>query len=136
MLSFYALAIFFFLSVVVIYLSPKRWHTLLILFLGLMTAFIDMQTTEVSFSILLLLAFGFFLGFTKPSMPLRTALLLAVWLPLMAFARLAVLGTSSAILSEGIGSFVAFIPSIGGSFLGALIRKHSEKSPSSRDALI
>jgi hypothetical protein len=136
MTSFYSLVFFFVISVGLMYLSPKRWHGLLTVFLGLITAFIDVQSSEVSFSILLLLAFGFFLGFAKSTMPLKTGFLLAAWLPLVTFAHLAVFGKDSAYLSEGVGSFIAFIPAIGGSYLGAFIRKYSEDSSQSSDALI
>jgi hypothetical protein len=136
MTSFYALVFFFFVSVVLMYFTPKRWHSLLTVFLGLVTAFIDVQSSEVSFSILLLLAFSFFLGFTKPAIPLRTALLFAVWLPLAAFMHLALLGSNSAFLAEGVGSFIAFIPALGGSYLGAFIRRHSEDSLLTPDAIV
>lgn len=126
--SFYSLVMFFFISVVLTYIFPKRWHILLTVLLGLITAFIDVRSSEVSFSILLLLAFSFFLGFSKATMPLRVAFLLAVWIPLSAFVRLALFGPSNALLTEGVGSFVAFIPAIIGSYLGAFIRKHSESS--------
>ncbi len=134
--SFYILVLFFFMSVVLIYLSPKRWHTLLTVFLGLVTAFIDAQSSEVSFSILLLLAFGFFLGFTKMGVSLRTGFLLAVWLPLIVIVHSAFLGKYSVFLSEGFGSLIAFIPAIGGSCLGDFKRSHSGDSLPTRDALI
>jgi len=136
MVSFYFLVSFFFASVVFVYVSPNRWHILLTIFLGLVTAFIEVQSYEVSFSVLLLLAFGFFLGFTKPATPFRTASLFAIWLPLMTFFHLAMTGSKSSFVSAGVGSFVAFIPAVGGSYLGALIRKHSADTTLNRDALI
>ena len=136
MTSFYALVFFFVLSVILIYLSPKRWHGLLTVFLGLLTACIDVQSSEVSFTILLVISFGFFLGFTKPSTPLRTGFLLTVWLPLAAFVHLVAQGNESAFLTEGVGTFIAFIPAIGGSYLGALIRNHAETSTQVKDVLI
>lgn len=99
---------------------------LLTLFVGLSIAFIDVQSSEVSFTILLLLAFGFFLGFTQSAKPLRTALLLAIWVPVAGFIHLGVLYQVSGYFIREIGSLISFIPAIAGSYLGAFIRKGSE----------
>jgi hypothetical protein len=136
MTSFYTLVLFFLASVVLIYFSPKRWHGLFTIFIGLLTAFIDAQSSEVSFSILLLISFGFFLGFTKPSLPLRTGLLLGVWLPSVALIHQAILGSGSSFFTEGVLAFVAFIPAIAGSYLGALTRKRGHVLRETADPVI
>ena len=126
MTSFYSLVLFFFASVVLLYFDPKRWHGLLTVFFGLLIAFIDLQSSDVSFSILLLISLGFFLGFTKTSSSFRTGILLGVWLPVAAMIHQIVLGDKSTFFSEGVVAFVALVPSIAGSYLGASVRKHSQ----------
>jgi len=136
MTSFYSIVLFFFATVVLIYFSPKRWHDSLTFFLGLVTAFIDTQSTEVSFTILLLLAFGFFLGFAKPGTPLRTGILLVVWMPVFTFVHSALVTRGSSLFNDALISFFASLPALGGTFLGALVRKHSRGFPQFNDALI
>jgi hypothetical protein len=128
MLSFYSLVFLFVLFVVLLSLDTKRWHVLMTIFLGIVTAIIDTHSNEVSFSILLLLAFGFFLGFTHPSKPMRTALLLGAWVPCATVISTVVLHKPSLFWAEGIGSFVALVPSFLGAYLGVLVRKYSRGS--------
>jgi len=127
-ISFYALVVLFFVSVILLYRSPARWHILLTIFLGFITAFIDAHSSEVSFSLLLLLSFGFFLGFMKPTRPFRTALLFSIWLPVTALIHIGIIGTYTVFFNEGVGSLLAIIPALGGSYLGSFIRKNSENS--------
>lgn len=128
MAGFYVLGLCFIGTVVLLYLFPEFWHVLLSVFLGLTVAYIDVHSTEVSLSILLLLAFAFFLGYLQPAKPIQTALLFAVWLPLAGIVHLTVIGNYSGLLSEGIGSFIGFIPATVGSYLGAFVRMHSVDS--------
>jgi hypothetical protein len=83
----------------------------------------------------LLLSFGFFLGFMKPARPFRTALLFSVWVPVTALIHIGVIGTYSGLFNEGVGSLLAIIPALGGSYFGSFIRKNSESPFLAGDAL-
>jgi hypothetical protein len=126
--SFYALVLLFASFVVLISMNGRRWHILLTVFTGIVIGIIDMQSSEVSFSIVLLIGFGFFLGFINPSRLLRTALLLGIWVPIGALISMIVLNRPSTFWSEGVGSLVALLPSLMGTYFGVLVRKHSRNS--------
>ena len=65
-IAFHTIVLFLPFSMMILYRRPKSWNSIFALFLGLVVAFIDLQTDEVQFPSLLLLAFGFFLGFAQP----------------------------------------------------------------------
>ncbi len=86
--GFHTLVLYLPVAALILYIRPKAWHYLLTLFLGLLIAFIDLQTDEVQLPALLLLTFGFFLGFAESARPWRWAAILGVWVPLIHFLRI------------------------------------------------
>ncbi|HZV12123.1 MAG TPA: hypothetical protein VFA55_02835 [Candidatus Kapabacteria bacterium] len=134
-ISFYMLAAFFVLAVFLIYKKPHLWHYMLAAFLGLLTGYIDAHSSEVHLSVLLLLSFGFFLGFSKPEKPWLMILLLALWVPVFAFAKIVLTGAGNTIIAEGVGSFLCFIPATIGVYIGKAIHSAiSRGKPAVHDA--
>jgi len=126
--GFYALAVFLPLSVILLYVQPGLWHNLFISFLGMLTGYLDVNSHEVQFTVLLLLVFGFFSGFSDSKRSWICALLLAVWVPLFAFLRILVERSYGAIVPEGFGSFLAFLPAFAGVYLGVGVRTASKRN--------
>ena len=91
------------------------------LFLGWLTGFINLSTSEPQFPVLLLLAFGFFLGFTTPKSVWKQALVLGLFVPLSQFIWIGVTHQNELFLSDGVGSLISFIPAFGGAYLGKFI---------------
>ena len=67
MVWFHTLVLFLPLSMFLLYRWPSLWHHLLAIFLGIITGLIDLRSDEVQFPALLLIIFGFFLGFSQPT---------------------------------------------------------------------
>ena len=116
-----SLFIIFVAGVVVVYFRPNRFGIVASLFLGWLTGFINLGTTEPQFIVLLLLAFGFFLGFTAPGSVGKQALLLGLFVPLSQFIWIGVTHQHELLLSDGVGSLLAFLPASGGAYLGKFI---------------
>ena len=126
--AFYSLALFVPLALVLMYIRPQLWPWLFAIFLGMLTAWLDAGASEVLPIILLLFAFGAFLGFARPEKPWRWALLLGIWVPL-GWLLAAALGIRDWKKIELIGAAVPFIPALAGSYLGALVHRAGEKVP-------
>ena len=126
---FHALVLFLPLSMFLLYKWPKLWHHLLAVFLGLIIAIIDLHSDEVQFSVLMLLAFGFFLGFDEPSRAWRWGMLLAIWIPVMHLASTIVKGSYENFWNEAIFSFIAIVPALIGAYAGRFIRNKRQAKP-------
>jgi hypothetical protein len=118
---FHALALFLPMSMFLLYKWPKLWHHLLALFLGILIAVVDIKTDDVQLPALFLLAFGFFLGFSEPKKPWRWAIILAVWIPFVGFAKLILEGAGYRLIWECAPSLMAFLPALIGAYAGALL---------------
>jgi MFS family permease len=98
--------------------------TALALVLGLAVGWLDLHATEVTVTILGLLASGLLLGFLQPVAAWRWALLLALGLPVMAAFGLQVrLETPEPIRLDPRVALVALAFALSGSYLGALVRR-------------
>lgn len=120
-IGFNSLVVIFLAGVVVVYFRPNQFGMMASLFLGWLTGFINLSTSEPQFPVLLLLAFGFFLGFTTPKSAWKQAMLLGVFVPLSQFIWIVVTHQSDLFLSDGVGSLIAFVPAFGGTYLGKII---------------
>ena len=120
MLVFYALVFFIPLALFMMYVRPHLWNLLFALFLGILTGWIDSNANEVQLAVLMLLAFGAFLGFAEPRRAWRWAVLLAMWIPLFAITG-AVVGVKPFTVNETLGSLIAFVPALVGVYAGAFV---------------
>ena len=120
-IGFNSLAVIFLVGVVVVYFRPNQFGMMASLFLGWLTGFINLGTSEPQFPVLLLLAFGFFLGFTTPKGVWKQAITLGLFVPLSQFIWIGATHQNGLLLSDGVGSLVAFLPAFGGAYLGKFI---------------
>jgi hypothetical protein len=120
-IGFHTLALYLPVAALVLYLRPAMVHHIMALFLGLLTAFIDHHGDEVTFTVLLLLSFGFFLGFSQPSRVWRWAVLISLWVPITAILMIFVEGRNAVFLKDGIASGIALVPAFVGAYGGLFI---------------
>jgi len=119
--GFNMLFVIFLAGVVITYFRPNRFGTMASLFLGWLAGFVDLNSTEPQFVVLLLLAFGFFIGFVTPQKVWKHALLLGAFVPLGQFMWIIATDHWGTIVPEGFGALIAFLPAFGGSYLGQFI---------------
>ena len=101
--------------------------TALALALGLGIGWLDLHTTEVTVTIVALLACGLLLGLLQPAAAWRWALLLALGLPIMeGFGRLTGMRTAEPIRLDPRVALVALAFALVGSYAGAMIRRGVE----------
>ena len=117
-IGFNALFVIFVAGIVVVYLRPRHFVTVMSVFLGWLTGFINLSTSEVQFPILLLLAFGFFLGFTHPKGFLKHSLILGVFVPVSQVVWIMMMHREDAFVMEGLASLFAFVPAFVGTYGG------------------
>lgn len=133
--TFHTVALLLLVSMFLVSRRPERLHYLLAAVLGIVTGFIDLHADDVQVTVLLLLVFGYFVGFARPRRAWQLGILLGMWVPLFAIMRVVALGESDRMMPEGLGSLLSLIPAFGGVYLGAAIRritKHREAaSPAS-----
>ena len=127
-IGFHTLVIFLPVAALILYIWPQAWHYLLTLFLGLLIAFIDLQTDEVQFPALLLLTFGFFFGFAESRGAWRWAVILGVCLPLAHLLRIVIEGDGERVVTEGAGSLLALVFAFLGTYAGVAIRSAVTRS--------
>jgi hypothetical protein len=120
-IGFNSLVVIFLAGVVVVYLRPNLFGMMASLFLGWLTGFINLSTSEPQFPVLLLLAFGFFLGFTTPKSVWKQAIVLGLFVPLSQFIWIEVTNQNELFFSDGVGSLISFLPAFGGVYLGKFI---------------
>jgi hypothetical protein len=105
---------------VVLWFRPRSWLSLLGLFWGMLTAYIDLQSHQAQLPALMLLAGGFFLGFARPTGLWRWALLVGAWVPALALVRWALAAAAGDFPFYPGGSFLALVPALVGAAGGAL----------------
>ena len=122
------------ISMILIFKWPWLWQYLLALFLGIVTAIIDLGTDEVQLSVLLLLVFGFFLGFNQPKSAWHMAMLLGIWIPIFRLIDIFLSQGSHKLVPEGFGPFLAVVPALIGAYGGVFLQTTVERKgkPSSR----
>ena len=119
--GFNGLVLVFLAGVVVAYFRPAQFALTTSLFLGWLTAFINLNSSEPQFPVLLLLSFGFFIGFVVHHNVWKYALVLGMFVPISQFVWLAATRQTDLLLPDGAGSFIALIPAFGGVYLGKFV---------------
>src|SRR5512140_3503620 len=122
--SFNTMALLLPVCMFVLYKKPKYWHTTLTLFLGFLVGFIDLESDEVILPVLLLLAFGFFIGFSNREYAWAYALMIAVWVPVGAFIHLWLQPEPARGLQEGFGACISFLPAFLGVYSGVFVHRN------------
>ncbi len=135
-IGFNMLVVIFVAGVVVVYFRPNQFGMMASLFLGWLTGFINLSTSEAQFPVLLLLAFGFFLGFTTPKSVWRQAVALGLFVPLSQFVWIGVTHQNELFFSDGVGSLISFFPAFGGVYLGKFIAGVDRSQQDSVNGLI
>ena len=125
--GFNGLVLLFLAGVVVAYFRPAQFGLMTSLFLGCLTAFVNLNSSEPQFPVLLLLSFGFFIGFVVHDHVWKYALVLGIFVPVSQFIWLTASHQADLLLPDGAGSFIALIPSFGGVYLGKLVA-HSQET--------
>ncbi len=123
---FNSLLLFVFLSAIALWRKPSLWLYLFTLFLGFIVGWLDLKTTEVSSSVLMLLTFGFFAGFAQPRRAWLWGLFLGIWVPVLSFIA-ANLRVTSPTSTELVTSFLALVFSLAGAFAGAVVRRFAAR---------
>ena len=80
--GFNGLVLVFLAGVVVAYFRPAQFALTTSLFLGWLTAFVNLNSSEPQFPVLLLLSFGFFIGFVVHHNVWKYALVLGMFVPI------------------------------------------------------
>ena len=122
LIGFHSLVAFLPVSVFLLYKWPRMWHHLLALFLGFLAGFLDSNSDDPQFAVLLLLVFGFFLGFAQSERPWRWALMLGMWVPVFQFFRVAIENTGTQLVLEVVFSLAVFVPAFLGTYWGSAVR--------------
>ena len=135
MVGFHTLVAFLPIAIFVIYKRPHLWHYMLALFLGMLTGFLDAHTDNLQFIVFLPIAFGFFLGFAKPEGSWRMIPMLALWVPLIEFAKSAV-GLNATMMNDVVPSFLVLIPTAIGLYIGKAVHSAVAGNRSTIDTII
>lgn len=114
--------------ILVAYLRPALLGWCMAFYLGLLTGFINLESNEVQFPVMLLLAFGFFMGFQIREHVVWLPVVLAVWVPAGQFIRLALDPASGSILGDGLASLAAFVPAAFGTAMGWGVRRFARSA--------
>ena len=106
---------------------PRLWHLLLALYRGLLVGLTDLRTDDPQLPVLLLITFGFFLGFAQPKAAWRWALILGLWIPVLGLiARTA--DVTNAQFSDVLLSLIALVPTLVGVYAGVFVGRLSSRS--------
>jgi hypothetical protein len=126
-ISFHIVALLLFGSMLLLSRRPALLYQLLAAVLGLVAALIDVNSDDVQVTVLLLLVFGYFLGFARRTETWQLGILLGMWVPLFAMIRAYTLGGTGHFIPEGVGSLLSLVPAFVGVFLGAAIRRMADR---------
>ncbi|HTR81984.1 MAG TPA: hypothetical protein VMM58_10175 [Bacteroidota bacterium] len=127
-IGFNSLAVIFLAAIIIIYLRPGQFGIMASVFLGWLTGFINLGSTEAQFPVLLLLAFGFFIGFITQKKVWKYAFILGAFVPLSEIVSIAVLHPDASWFADGAGSLIAFVPAFMGVYLGKFIAPSQHSS--------
>lgn len=117
---FNSFVLFLPLAVILLWRRSDLWLPLLTAFLGLLIGWMQLYSNEPQLPILLLLGFGFFAGYARPSYAWAWALLLGLWVPLAEFTALAI-GLKLSYRPDILASCVALIPAFIGAYAGVFV---------------
>ncbi len=121
-IAFNSLVLFLPLAAILLWLRPTLWMHLFTLFLGIVVGLIDLRNSEPQFAALLLLVFGLFAGFAQPRRAWLWALLLGLWVPILALVTYT-LHLSNATSTEAVSSIIALIPAFVGAYAGVIVKR-------------
>lgn len=124
-ISFHSMAAYIPLSAILLYRKPALWPYLFSTFAGLMIAFFDIGASEVQVPALLLIAFGFFTGYSSPGRAWRWGLFTGIWVPVFHIIRMMIGIAPSGLLPPEWGSVLALVFAMGGAYGGSLLRSVS-----------
>lgn len=124
---FHSLAVFLPAAILILYRQPKLWQYLFSSFLGILVALIDLSSTEVQLTVLLLLVLGLFLGFNNPASGWKWAILLGVWVPLCSFIKILLLDTPDRIVIKEFGSLLSLCFAFAGVYSGVVVQNLTTK---------
>ncbi len=125
---FNSLLLFVLLAVIALWRRPSWWLPLLTLLLGIIVGWFDVKATEVSISVLMLLAFGIFAGFAAPRSAWLSALFLGIWVPVFALVA-ANLHLTNPTTVELVTSFLSLLFAFAGAYAGVVIRHFAPREP-------
>ena len=117
------------LSMAILFFKPNLRHEVLAIFLGILVAYIDQPVNEVQLPVFLILAFGFFIGFSETKRPWMFSLLFGIWVPLFQITKITLLQTWDVFIPEGLGSLLALMFTFAGVYSGVLLRRMANRSP-------
>ncbi len=120
MIVFNALVVFLPIAAILLWLKPNLWLPLLTAFLGVVIGLTDLRS-DVQYTVLLLLVFGFFAGYAKPQHAWVWALLLGIWVPLAEFTAVAI-GLKLSYRPDILTSCVALVPAFIGAYGGVFVQ--------------
>ena len=120
MIVFNAFVLFLPMAAVLLWLKADLWLPLLTMSLGVIIGLTDLRS-DVQYTVLLLLVFGFFAGYAKPKYAWGWALLLGIWVPLAEFTALAI-GMKLAYRPDILGSSIALVPAFVGAYGGVFVQ--------------
>ena len=120
-ITFNSLALLLPILMIVLYRKPDFLQTALSIFAGFLIGMINLRSNEVQFPVLLLLSFGFFVGFSRREHAWMRALLLAMWVPLGQCVEYVLHLDTIKFGPEVIGSLMAFVPAFIGVYSGVLL---------------
>ena len=125
--SFHIVALLLFASMFIVSRRPEMLYYLLAVVLGMVTGFIDLNNNDVQVTVLLLLVFGYFLGFAHSRNAWRIGILLGLWIPLFGIVHVMAFGRPDQMAPQGLGSLISLVPSFGGVYLGSMVRRISDR---------
>lgn len=128
MIVFNSLVLFLPLAAILLWLKPNLWLPLLTAFLGVVIGLTDLRS-DVQYTVLLLLVFGFFAGYAKPQYAWVWALLLGIWVPLAEFTALAI-GLKLSYHPDILASSIALVPAFIGAYGGVFVQWAAERTKS------
>jgi len=129
MIVFNSLVVFLPIAAILLWLKPNLWLPLLTTFLGIVIGLTDLRS-DVQYTALLLLVFGFFAGYAKPQSAWVWALLLGVWVPLAEFTALAI-GFKLSYRPPILASSIALVPAFIGAYAGVFVQWAATRTSSS-----
>jgi hypothetical protein len=119
-------------SWVVLVLQPGQWGVAMALLAGSITAFVDVQSSEVQLPAVMLIGFGSMIGFQEGKRPWLSALLLGAFVPAARLTEIAMGATNSGRLAEALGSVGAIAFALLGVGAGILIKKLGRRNACSK----
>ena len=123
---FNSLLVFLPVTAIILWRKPSLWIYLLTAFIGFILSWWDLGVSEGAVTPLLLITFSFFIGSAHPRRALLTAILFAMWLPIIGFVA-ANLGITHPTPTEQITSLLAFIISFVGTYGGVLVARFTPR---------